>query len=75
MLELVITSLERMIFRGKAKSIILPGEQGVFEILSFHKPLLSRLVEGKIIIDGKPLPIRRGVVKVNDNKAAIIVEE
>jgi len=75
MLDVVITTPERIIFEGKAKSLILPGERGVFEILSFHKPLLSRLLKGKLIIDGKAVLIRRGIVGVKHNKATVIVEE
>jgi len=64
-----------VIFEGKAKSVIVPGEEGVFEILPFHKPILSRLVSGKVFIDEQSLSIRRGIVRFNQNKATIIVEE
>ena len=75
MLEVVVATSEKVIFEGKAESVILPGEQGVFEILSFHKPLLSRLVSGRLIIDEQSFLIQRGIVGVNHNKATIIVEE
>jgi F-type H+-transporting ATPase subunit epsilon len=75
MLEVVVATPEKILFEGKAKSIILPGEQGVFEILSFHKPLLSRLISGKLIIDEQTFPIQRGVIGFNHNQATIIVEE
>ena len=75
MLEVVVVTPKRVIFEGKAKSVIMPGEQGVFEALSFHKPLLSRLVSGNLIIDQKIFPVRRGVVGINNNRATIIVEE
>ncbi|MBU2101742.1 hypothetical protein KKH05_03455, partial [Patescibacteria group bacterium] len=51
MLEVVVSTAEKILFEGKAESIILPGEQGVLEILSFHKPLLSRLIGGRIVVD------------------------
>ena len=75
MLEVVVATPEKVIFEGKANSVVFPGEYGVFEVLSFHKPLLSRLISGKLIIDEQIFPIRRGVVGVNHNKATIIVEE
>ncbi|MFH1339472.1 MAG: hypothetical protein ABIH40_06490 [Candidatus Omnitrophota bacterium] len=75
MLEVVVATPEKVIFEGKAKSITLPGEQGVFEILSFHKPLLSRLISGQLVIDEQSFSIRRGVAGFNRNRATIIVEE
>ena len=74
-LDLLILSPERLIYEGKATSVILPGENGVFEVMPFHKRLLSRLLEGRMIIDRKVMMIRRGVVKVGLNQVTIIVEE
>ena len=74
MLEVIVATPEKVIFEGRAKSLVLPGEQGVFEALSFHKPLLSRLVSGKLIIDGQSISIRRGIVGINHNRATIVVE-
>ncbi len=75
MLEVIILSAEKVIFEGKAKGIVLPGNEGVFEILPFHQPLFSRLLKGNIMIDGQLIPIQRGLVKVKDNKATILIEE
>ncbi len=75
MLEVLVASPQRIIFEGKARSVTVPGEQGVFEILSYHRPLLSRLISGSLLIDENAFPIRRGIIGVNLNKATIIVEE
>lgn len=74
-LELLVLSPERLIYEGQASSIVLPGENGVFEILPFHKRLLSRLLAGLVIIDRKVMRIKRGVVKVGLNRVTLIVEE
>jgi len=74
-LDVSLLSPQEVIFEGKAKTIILPGEQGVFELLPFHKRILSRLISGILFIDEKSFPIRRGLVKVNQNRVTIIVEE
>lgn len=74
-LDVTVLSPIEVIFEGKAKSIILPGEQGVFEVLPFHKRILSRLISGTVFIDEQSLPVRRGIVRVNQNKVTIIVEE
>jgi len=75
LLEVSLLNPQRIIFQGKAKSVVLPGEQGVFEILPFHKPILSRLISGSIFIDDKVFRIRRGIVKGYQNQVRIIVEE
>ncbi|MCM8800524.1 MAG: hypothetical protein NC912_00700 [Candidatus Omnitrophica bacterium] len=75
MLDVIVVSVQKSIFSGKAKSIIFPGEKGVFEILPFHKPILSRLIRGNLVIDGKTFSIRRGIVGFNYNKAYIVIEE
>lgn len=73
-LEVSVLGTKEVIFIGKAKKIILPGEEGVFEIAPFHKRLLSRLISGTLFIDEQSFPIKRGVVKVNQNKVTIIIE-
>jgi len=75
LLDVSLLSPMKVIFENKAKSVIVPGEEGVFEVLSFHKRLLSRLISGTIFIDEESFPIKRGVIKVNQNKVTILVEE
>jgi F-type H+-transporting ATPase subunit epsilon len=76
MLDAVIYTPAKVLYEGKAQSIVFPGEQGVFEVMSYHKPIVTRLVGGDIIIDGvKVYPIRCGIAAVSMNKATIVVEE
>lgn len=75
MINIVAVTPQGIIFRGKAQSVILPGEQGVFEILPFHKHLISRLVKGKIQIGERTFHILRGIAKVEKNDVTIIVEK
>ena len=74
LLDVTVISPTEVIFEGKVESVILPGEQGVFEILPFHKRLLSRLISGTLLIDEQSFPVRRGIVKVNQNRVTIMVE-
>ncbi len=74
MLNVIIISPGRVIFEGQADSVILPGEAGVFEVLPFHRPLLSRLVAGEVVVDGSSLHIRRGIAKVESDAVIAIVE-
>ena len=75
LLDVSLITPQQILFEGKASSVIVPGEIGCFEILPFHKRLLSRLVSGVIFVDDKSFYIRRGVVKVDQNRATIIIEE
>ncbi|MEI6631874.1 MAG: hypothetical protein WCL25_04600 [bacterium] len=74
-LEVSVLSPKEIIFEGQVKSLIVPGEQGVFELLSFHKRILSRLISGTLVVDGQSIYIRRGVIKVNQNIVTVLVEE
>lgn len=74
-LEVSVLSPEEVIFKGNAGSVILPGEQGVFEVLPFHKRILSRLVSGTMYIDQRSFPLRRGIVMVSQNKVIVIIEK
>ncbi len=73
--NLLVLTLDRVVYEGKAQSLILPGEKGVFEVLPYHKKLLTRLIKGPMILDGSTFPIQRGVVKVGLDEVTVIIEE
>jgi F0F1-type ATP synthase epsilon subunit len=73
--NVLIVTLDRVIFEGKGQCLILPGAQGTFEVMPYHKKLLSRLTKGSLILDGSFFPILGGVVKVSPSEVMAIVEE
>lgn len=73
-LNVSVLTPSEVLFKGKAGSVIVPGEQGVFEILPFHKPILSRLISGMLHIDDLKFSIKRGIVKVNHNQVTVVTE-
>jgi len=75
LLDVVVMNPQKVVFEGKAKSVQLPGEEGVFEVLPFHKPIVSRLISGTLSIDSEHIFLMRGVVKVAKNKVTVIIEE
>ena len=75
LLEVSVLNPQEVLFEGKARSIIVPGEEGVFEVLPFHKRMISRLLSGVIFVDDRRFPIRRGVIKVDLKKVTIVIEE
>ena len=74
MVHVVILAPETILFEGQARHVILPGEEGVFEVGSFHRPLVSRLLPGVILVDEQPIPILRGVVGIQRDRLAALVE-
>jgi F-type H+-transporting ATPase subunit epsilon len=75
MFNVTILNPKHELYEGRAKSVILPGDRGEFEILDFHRPVISLLKEGSIIIDGKYLAIKRGVAKFHKGELVALVEE
>lgn len=73
-LRVTILSPQAPLFDGQAQSVTVPGEQGVFEIWPFHRPLISRLLPGTITVDHESVPIQRGVIKVERNTVVAIVD-
>ncbi len=75
LLDITVLSPTQVLFEGKARNLIVPGEQGVFEVLPFHKRILSRLISGTMQIEERNFPMRRGIIKVNQNRVTVIMEE
>lgn len=66
---------EGVLYEGNVSSLILPGAEGEFEILDFHKPIVSRLKKGVIIADNsKELPIQGGLAKMDKQSLVAVVD-
>jgi len=74
MLAVTLLSCHAIVFEGSARQVILPGEEGVFEVGPFHRPLVSRLLPGLVVVDERSFPIRRGVVKVSGDAVTALIE-
>ena len=74
MIEVSIMNQAQVIFNGVANSVILPGDYGEFEVLSFHWPIVSLLTKGEIIIDDMGFPISKGIVRFENEKLVALVE-
>ena len=76
MFKTTILNANRILFEGDVASLFLPGTTGEFEILDFHKPIVSLLREGAIVIDWeRRLNVRSGVIRMDGREAVAIVEE
>jgi len=76
MIKVTILTPDRILFEGDVWSVFLPGATGEFEVLPFHKPVISLLREGTIIVDWKmDIPIRAGTVRMAGDRLVALVEE
>jgi F-type H+-transporting ATPase subunit epsilon len=74
-LESRIRATENILFDGNATCVLLPGAEGEFEILDFHKPIVSRLKKGVILVDNaKEFLIEGGVAKMSHQNLVAVVE-
>ena len=74
MIDVSIMNQAQVIFSGVANTVILPGDYGEFEVLSFNWPIVSLLTKGEIIIDDMGFPISKGIVRFSDEKLIALVE-
>ena len=64
-----------ILFEGPSKSVLLPGADGEFEVLDFHKPIVSRLKRGLIVVDNqKEYAIKGGVASMSKQQLLAIVD-
>lgn len=75
-MKLKILTPKHVLYEGDAWSVFLPGDLAEFEILDYHAPIVSLLEPGYVTIDWKRrIPIKRGMVKFDNNDCTILVEE
>lgn len=78
MLVLTIVSPEKILFKGEVENVLVPGEVGEFEILINHAPIISTLVEGRVVYtinsEKKTIMVKGGFVEVKKNVVSLCVE-
>ncbi len=75
---LEIITPEKKIFEGEVTSATFPGEDGLFQILNGHAPLVSLLRAGIVEYKSKEISqrvqITGGVVEVLKNKVILLAD-
>ncbi len=75
-MKVQILNPKHVVFQGEAKSVFLPGDLAEFEILDYHAPIISLLRPGKVVVDWRTvIPIKKGMVRFDNNECVILVEE
>ncbi len=78
-MHLEILTPEKKLFSGEVYGVQLPGEDGLFEVLDKHSPLVSALGKGtvKILLDKtntNSYTIASGFAEVLNNRTSVLVE-
>ncbi len=78
-MKLTIAQIDKVLWKGDATSVTVPGADGVMTILAHHMPLIATLKEGIVVVkentDGetKEFPITKGFVEVGKEETVILV--
>lgn len=77
MMKVTIVSPERVLYKGEAESVTVPGTKGRFEVLQHHAPIISSLGQGEVHCKGNvatTVEIKSGFIDVARNEVFICVE-
>lgn len=72
---------EKLLFSGPVESVVVPGSEGDFEVLSQHAPVMSTIRPGIIVVketasgSSRHLFVRGGFADVNPQGLTILAEQ
>jgi F-type H+-transporting ATPase subunit epsilon len=77
--QIEIVTPQKLYFSGAIESVTAPGEDGLFQVLKNHAPLLSSLKAGKVKLamadrSEQTFTISDGFFEVSSNKAILLTE-
>jgi F-type H+-transporting ATPase subunit epsilon len=77
-MQIEVLTPEKKLYSGAFNSVIVPGSNGLFEILNNHAAIISTLEKGVVKLttnEGtQKISIESGVVEVKQNKVIVLVE-
>lgn len=77
-MHLEIITPDKKIFEGEVNAVTFPGEDGSFQVLNHHAPLVSLLKDGVVEYKSKELSeqvhITGGVVEVLKDKVIVLAD-
>lgn len=75
MFHVTVVTPQKVLFEGEASKTFLQGDEGEFELLDYHAPILSVLGKGRIVIDEKQyIDIRGGIARFDRNALTVLAE-
>ena len=78
-MKLEIITPDKKLFDGLAKSVIVPGSEGLLGILNNHAPMIASLKKGVVKVTDEnsqvsKFEIKGGVVEVLKNNIIVLAE-
>lgn len=79
MMQVSVTALDKKVFEGKAKSVVIPTQDGEATILPHHMPYIAPMDVGKVEVDTpegmKVFTIGKGLCVFSENKLDLLIED
>ena len=74
--KISVMTPDSLLYQNEVESVFFTGDQGEYELLPYHYPVLGVLAAGNIIVNWKEaIPIKFGVIKFFANDCIVLVEE
>lgn len=74
--KISVMTPEALLYQNEVESAFFIGDQGEFELLPYHYPILAVLEQSSIILNWREaVPIKFGLVKFFANDCIVLVEE
>ncbi len=74
--KISIMTPDSLLYQDEVESAFFTGDQGEYELLPYHYPVIGVLEQGNIIINWREaVPIKFGIVKFFANDCIVLVEE
>ncbi|HSV43170.1 MAG TPA: hypothetical protein VLJ10_01320 [Candidatus Bathyarchaeia archaeon] len=74
--KISVMTPDSLLYQNEVESAFFTGDQGEYELLPYHYPVLGVLKAGNIIINWREaIPIKFGVIKFFANDCIVLVEE
>ena len=78
-LDIEILSPEKMVYKGLAMVVTVPGVEGLFQVLNMHAPMVSMFEPGIITVQDEKgnkinFSTRGGVAEVLKNKVTVLAD-
>ncbi len=75
-MKVIISKVDRVLFEGEAKELLVPGVDGDMTILTHHSPLVTVLRKGKVRVrtdKESSWDIEKGILEVGSDIATVLL--
>ncbi len=75
-MKVIVSKVDRVLFEGEAKELLVPGVDGEMTILSHHTPLVTVLRKGKVRVrtdQELSWDIEKGILEVGSDIATVLL--